>query len=481
MFAARSRLSTSVTLDAVGSKGGGWAVVLAIASGCSGGGSGDTTDTEGSGTAVDTQQTPDDGTSSATQGTGGGPTDATSDASGDDETGRDTSGETGPGESTDSSGVATTGGGADEPVCGNGVLKVGEECDDGNRKGGDACSPGCGDPCRELGSVETFGRPSVIVPMDFNGDDQLDLFLGHSAGSAYSLLSGDGLGGFEVVGVPGGGTHIAGVGGDFDSDGQTEIVRSMLGSGNGLYDVGPKQITLFSELDVLAGYSYGMAAGDVEADGDLDVVATGGAGLLVLAGDGAAGFTVSVGPGELGIRHIALADLDGDGDLDAVATEASVANVVVFEYDSGTYIQQGAPWPFALSWVSLADVDGDGSADLIGPAPGEQEAVRIAMGTGDMSFGATEEVATSGIPSRTAVADVNDDGSPDIVLTSSQGVEVLLGDGAGGFPYRLALPRPDGQQGLALADVDGDGVLEIISGSTGGTPGILVVACTPVR
>jgi hypothetical protein len=64
-----------------------------------------------------------------------------------------------------------------------------------------------------------------------------------------------------------------------------------------------------------------------------------------------------------------------------------------------------------------------------------------------------------------AVADVNRDGKPDVVAAAGEGVEVMLGDGRGGFLRAPHSPYITGKGTwrLAVSDVNGDGKLDIIT------------------
>ncbi len=121
------------------------------------------------------------------------------------------------------------------------------------------------------------------------------------------------------------------------------------------------------------------ALGDIDGDGDLDLVSGATSGTFtVYQNNGGLSFTLLAGAAnpfngiDIGTFSIAaLGDVDGDGDLDLVAGEDSGA-IFYFRKDAGGYVQQtGAANPFGgvtvpgLSLPGLGDIDGDGDVDLL--------------------------------------------------------------------------------------------------------------------
>jgi len=139
----------------------------------------------------------------------------------------------------------------------------------------------------------------------------------------------------------------------------------------------------------------------------------------------------------------------------------------------------------AAGMVAVADVNGDGKPDIIvantcsvgTPSPSTCTSpvgsMGVLLGNGDGTFQAASTYETSGPMNAFAVADVNGDGKPDLVVaecttnTCATGkVEVLLGNGAGGFQSSAIYPVVGfGPGSIAVADVNGDGIPDLLVAS----------------
>jgi hypothetical protein len=156
---------------------------------------------------------------------------------------------------------------------------------------------------------------------------------------------------------------------DFDHDGDMDIYANRRVKRNHLYrNDGGRQ---FAEMAEEVGLDLndeeaddGAAWGDVDNDGDLDVLCGG----RILGNDGSGHFTQFGSYANGSAYCCGIADLDNDGDLDFVVP-TNVGPAVVYENDgSGTFAplgDAGLTWPgFDRRSIGFADYDGDGLLDV---------------------------------------------------------------------------------------------------------------------
>ncbi|MCB9896487.1 MAG: VCBS repeat-containing protein [Planctomycetes bacterium] len=240
-----------------------------------------------------------------------------------------------------------------------------------------------------------------------------------------------------------------------------------------------------------AGESFDAAWADVDGDGDLDLYVAAGSGAvanhLYLVGDDG-GFTAVAGDPAVTVTGnssgVAFGDLDGDGDLDLVVTNRNGANNNYFVNQGGT--QGGVEGTFASKLssivatdggnsraVSLGDVDGDGDLDVFVANIGGTNALYRnqggAQGGTEGSFTKVtvgQAVTDVGDSTDAVFCDLDGDGDLDLYVTNDGGEDDFLyfNNGAGLLVKQTGVvPADQGGDSRAVAagDLDGDGDLEL--------------------
>ena len=239
-----------------------------------------------------------------------------------------------------------------------------------------------------------------------------------------------------------------------------------------------------------------MVLGDVDSDGDLDVISENqfaglksGAYHLYL-NNGTNDPFVNVQGIEIGnrsgiTRSIALGDMDGDGDLDLVAGNG--------DYPNHLYLNNGTSDPFTnvdgvnitddrdrTNSLALGDIDGDGDLDLVtGNQFVDLDSVsnRLCLNNGTSDpFANVEGVNVTNDQvwtSSLALGDMDGDGHLDLVAGNKSGIPPRLYQNNGTenpFVSVVGVNISDDShftESIALGDMDGDGDLDVKTGNMG--------------
>jgi len=208
--------------------------------------------------------------------------------------------------------------------------------------------------------------------------------------------------------------------------------------------------------------SNDVRAGDVDDDGDLDVVASSSTTFLsILQNNGSATFSTTTALLSATVVRIALADFNGDGDLD-IAALGSAGLEILLGNGAGAFASTGLPTPAGVqaNGLAVADFDGDGDPDAAGTTRVTgQLTVLLNDGTGTMTALPSVVIDAAGLAGSVA-RDFNGDGHQDLVVASrTTNLHVLLGNGTGTFAAASDSPltTATGVGSLVAGDFDGDG------------------------
>jgi hypothetical protein len=340
--------------------------------------------------------------------------------------------------------------------------------------------------------------PVSVAAGDVNGDGQPDIVSSNhvttrpGAPATVSVMIGDGEGGFAAaqqytVGQGAGELDIDPPGqiaiDDVTGDGRADIavtlpVANLIALLAGTRSGEPAAVVRFP---VAAG-PQAIAIADVTGDGEADVVSSNAvaASVSVVPGDGAGnvGFGGNVEAGAFP-HSVVAADFDGDGDPDAAVANAFSDSLSVLTNDgTGAFARSDYAVGATPTWVIAGDVDGNGTVDLVAASFGGGS-VSVLRGDGGGGFATAvhHSVGESQSPYAVAAADVNADGWLDIATAntnlSDEGVSLLLGDGAGGFaepiPLEVGPALLHDPRSIALADVTGDGHVDLLTANSVGS------------
>jgi flagellin-like hook-associated protein FlgL len=170
------------------------------------------------------------------------------------------------------------------------------------------------------------------------------------------------------------------------------------------------------------------------------------------------------------VNGVQVGDINGDGKQDAV-----------LEYFNGTIVYTllgngDGSFATAVSYatgltaaigdrVFLAEVNQDGQSDIVVSDQGSTFAVLLSNGNGTFKAAVTYVQSNIRIG---AVVDVNGDGIPDVIGADSGNnvAEVLLGNGDGTFQARKTFAAGTNPITVIVGDINGDGKLDIVTGSS---------------
>ncbi|MEZ5943913.1 MAG: FG-GAP-like repeat-containing protein [Planctomycetaceae bacterium] len=357
-------------------------------------------------------------------------------------------------------------------------------------------------------------RVNEIALGDIDGDGDIDAIVtrGASGVASYAtVLFNDGTGAYTESSQDLGYSNFTGaVLGDFDRDGDLDLYlatstgvagvtddtdRVYLNDGNGVFTQTSQIFNFLTEA---------VEMGDMDGDGDLDIVVSGPNQSYTLRNFALGLFGNRNTGGVLdNLEEMKLADVDGDGDLDVIGQKNGLQvylNEGIYNYSAGPQITSDSVLDF-----EVGDIDNDGDVDiliskesyLIGPGGGEfdryLQVIRRAVNNGDGSFSFSDtgvygsfldlelgDFDNDGDLDAFLVEEVYTgyDGNPEIYYPDSFVPIGVVGrfwsnNGSGGFSdsgqtldYNVTPTSAYAYDDVSVtaADVNGDGSLDIVTG-----------------
>jgi len=373
-----------------------------------------------------------------------------------------------------------------------------------------------GTPAFTLSGTGSPLQPAHVEIGDVNDDGALDLISANGGNDVSIFAYRPAQGGFAtepmVIGDDGSLAAPAWITtGDFDGDGRLDLATcNSTGNDVAVFkQLGGASYSSPSPDLVLGNAIYtsdpqGIAIGDLDGDGDLDLVSAneGASELAIFEQQSPAVFaskpaaTLGSSADTPGVHAVAAADLDGDGRLDLVSANRGGGTLSLFYQDALGEFPEAADRVIGGgtlgSPTSLAtgDFDGDGRADVASAnASGNNLAVFVQVLPNGF-VGVTPRilggVATTRSPTHVLAADLDADGDLDLVSANTVGnnLTLFLNPGNGVFPSAPSLsiggagttPSP---RALAVADLDRDGDLDIASANGGNNSVAVFLQTTP--
>ena len=315
-----------------------------------------------------------------------------------------------------------------------------------------------------------------------------------------SVISTDSSLFLAVVTYDPGGQSLSVAAADVNGDGVPDLLVGNAGLAEGSVGVllgkGDGTFQQLMTYDSGGSQAYSVAVADVNGDGKPDLLVANcgpiginacnhGNGLLgVLLGNGDGTFrpVMTYDSGGSTAVSVAVADVNGDGKPDLlVANECGTSSIcqpgsvgVLLGNGDGTFqVATTYDAKYAIVALAVADVNGDGRPDVLTAVdntyPGS---VGVLLGKGDGTFQPVVTYSSGGNSGASvAVADVNGDGKPDLLVGNEcdlnncllGSVGVLLGNGDGTFQPAVSYdPGGSGARSVAVADVNEDGKLDLV-------------------
>src|SRR6266576_3075759 len=323
----------------------------------------------------------------------------------------------------------------------------------------------------ESGLPDGGGPITALALGDYQGDGDPNLLVAGSKVHSYTVHGGFVADISDKVALPLPAQVIAATFADYDNDGWLDLFA--IGTDNHGYLLRNRDGKRFEDVTETAGLRDVDGARralfvDVDHDGDLDLVLVGGGSLAVYRNNLDGTFTPF--PNADGITRggsdAAFGDLDDDGRTDIFVASTKGGDALFHNDGVKGFTDAGVGTGPRSNTVTVGDYDNDGSLDVVVTGPGGT-VLWHNDGTGRLTEAQRLRDGTT-----VAFLDYDNDGWLDLIIAGPRGASLFHNDGKGGFEDRSRLLPPDVQRdsitALLVADLDNDGDPDILLGTSTG-------------
>jgi uncharacterized repeat protein (TIGR01451 family) len=254
--------------------------------------------------------------------------------------------------------------------------------------------------------------------------------------------------------------------GDVDGDGDLDMVcghsiRTALFTNQGNFG--------FTETNISSNVPNDIGLGDLNGDGSLDIFLAVSGPNRIRFNDGMGGFSGTGSPiANEDSRAVALGDVDADGDLDAAVGNLNVSNRIWLNDGTGNF-SSGASvgGASATEDIALGDFDRDGFLDLFIVHSGNQRN-QLFFNNGAGGYADSGQVFPNEDSFGVDLGDLNGDGWLDAVVANGGADRVYINNASGSLIDSGQMIGSGPTEAVALGDVDGDGDLDLVQARNGG-------------
>ncbi len=254
-----------------------------------------------------------------------------------------------------------------------------------------------------------------------------------------------------------------GISADFNGDGKPDLAISRPTGITVLFGTGSVSKPLVQGSSSITLNTPGCpVAADLNGDGIPDLVSPTPAGIAAMLGKGDGTFSTPISTATTMEGYLAVADFNHDGKLDV----ATSGNLIALGNGNGTFqtptVIMAAPPSGGFSNIAAGDINGDGWPDLVLTSSASPVYVNVTILLNNRHGGFTQIPSNFGEFSDQAfLVDLNGDGKLDLVLGAAVegGDEIYLGDGKGNFTSTGGVLGDYGS--TTVGEFNGDGIPDL--------------------